>query len=205
MIFKPLLKQIAILFVVCTPAFAADTFVDPRDSRDYPTVAIGSLVWMAANLAYPTPDSWCFDDQPDNCKSDGRLYTWAAAMSACPTGWRLATDDDWIDLETALGMNRDQVVDQGPRGADEGAQLRIGESRGFNAPISGYRRPDGSYVRRGERAAFWNASEHNQEEAWHRDIRESVGTIYRSPVTKTYALSVRCVSDRDVNHQGPDA
>ena len=62
------------------------------------------------------------------------------------------------------------------------------------------RGPDGSFARRGERAAFWTASEHNQENARHRDIRNSVGTVYRSPVTKTYALSVRCVREQDLNH-----
>jgi uncharacterized protein (TIGR02145 family) len=199
-IYKPLLRQIAILFVGCAPAFGADFFVDPRDGHDYPTVAIGSLVWMAANLAYPTPNSWCFDDQSDNCESDGRLFSWAAAMAACPTGWRLATDGDWADLETALGMDPAQVFAQGPRGTNEGALLPLGGRSGFNAPICGYRRPDGSYARRGERAAFWTASEHSHENAWHRDIRNSVGTVYRSPVTKTYALSIRCVRERDLNY-----
>ena len=195
MIHKHLLRQIAILVVSSAPALGADLFVDPRDGHEYPTVAIGSLVWMAANLAHPTPNSWCFDDQPDDCESNGRLYSWAAAVKACPTGWRLATDDDWVDLETALGMDPAQAFTEGPRGTNEGTRLQVGGRRGFNAPICGYRRPDGGYARRGERAAFWTASEHNEEDAWHRDIRSSVGTVYRSPVTKTYALSIRCVRE----------
>jgi uncharacterized protein (TIGR02145 family) len=108
-------------------------------------------------------------------------------------GWRLATDKDWVHLEMSLGMDSAQVFAQGPRGANEGIRLQVGGKRGFNALISGYRRPDGSYARRGERAAFWTATEHTDQDAWHRDIRNSVGTIYRSPVTKTYALSIRCV------------
>ena len=190
---RHILKLITILAAGYAPAVGADVFVDPRDSHEYPTVVIGSLVWMAANLAHPTPNSWCFDDRPEDCEGNGRLYSWSAAMSACPAGWRLATDKDWVDLEMSLGMDSAQVFAQGPRGTNEGFQLQVGGQRGFNALISGYRRPDGSYARRGERAAFWTATEHTDEDAWHRDIRNSVGTIYRSPVTKTYALSIRCV------------
>lgn len=193
MIRKYLLIQIAVLVVYAAPAMGSDVFVDLRDNRGYPTVAIGGLVWMAANLAYSTPNSWCYDDQPDDCASNGRLYTWASALTACPTGWRLATDEDWVDLEMSLGMTPAHALAQGPRGTDEGAQLRAGGESKFNAPICGYRRPEGNYARRGERAAFWTASSANEDDAWHRDIRSDVDTVYRSPVTKTYALSIRCV------------
>jgi uncharacterized protein (TIGR02145 family) len=167
--------------------------LDSRDGRAYPTVTIGNREWMAGNLAHASSESWCFEDEATDCDTNGRLYTWSAALSACPAGWTLASDADWIDLELALGMSAAEAGSQGPRGSNQGAQLRSGGETGFDAPICGYRRPDGSFVRRNERAAFWTASEHGQEDAWHRDIRSSVGTIYRSPVTKTYALSVRCV------------
>jgi uncharacterized protein (TIGR02145 family) len=75
--------------------------------------------------------------------------------------------------------------------------LTATDRKSIFAPISGYRRPDGTFARKGERAAFWAATETNQEDAWHRDIRPDTGTIYRSEVTKTYALSVRCVSDSE--------
>lgn len=192
-ILKHLLNPIVVLAACVSPAMGSDVFVDPRDNRAYPTVPIGGLVWMAANLAYSTPNSWCYDDQLDDCASNGRLYTWAAALTACPAGWQLATDEDWIDLEVSLGMTAAHALSQGPRGTNEGAQLRAGGESNFDAPICGYRRPEGNYARRGERAAFWTASSANEDDAWHRDIRSSVDTVYRSPVTKTYALSIRCV------------
>jgi uncharacterized protein (TIGR02145 family) len=191
--FTPLVRLFAMLAVSATPAIYADSFIDSRDGRDYTVVPIGGLVWMAQNLAYVTPNSWCYDDQLRDCDANGRLYTWAAALTACPIGWRLATDEDWIGLEMSLGMTREQASAVGPRGTDIGAQLRAGGESEFNAPISGYRRPDGSYARRGERAAYWTASSASEDDAWHRDIRSSVDTVYRSPVTKTYALSIRCV------------
>ncbi len=172
-------------------------FVDPRDGQRYPSVKIGKQLWMARNLAYAAPGSSCGGDDSGDCERNGRLYTWSLARHVCPKGWHLPSDSEWMILETQLGMSQEQVRSRGARGTDQGVQVREGGSSGFNAPISGYRRPDGSYARRGERAAFWASTEANEDDAWHRDIRSDVGTIYRSEVTKTYALSVRCLSDRE--------
>ena len=169
------------------------TLVDSRDGQRYPTLKLGKQRWMARNLAFVTKDSWCYGNDPADCERNGRLYTWNAARKACPKGWRLPTDQDWMNLEVHLGMSPDEAKKRRARGTNQGIQLRAGGSSGFHAPISGYRRPDGTYARRGERAAFWLASEANRDSAWHRDIRSDVGTIFRSEVTKTYALSVRCV------------
>lgn len=199
-----LVTQIVLLAVGCAPAFDGDPFVDRRDGRRYQTVTIGNNVWLASNLAYAAPDTWCFGDDDSDCDTNGRLYQWTAALTACPTDWRLASDADWMDLELALGMSYAQASAVGPRGTTEGARLRSGGDSKFNAPISGYRRPDGTFARRHERTAFWTATEYNEQDAWHRDIRRSVGTIYRSPVTKTYALSVRCVRQAtSTARQGP--
>jgi uncharacterized protein (TIGR02145 family) len=169
------------------------TLVDLRDARVYPTVRVGPQVWMAANLAFVTFDSWCYRNDFDRCRRDGRLYPWSDATRVCPDGWRLPTDADWMALERALGMAEADLAREGARGTDQGARLRRGGDSGFEAPISGYRRPDGTFARDLERAAFWTSTEANAEDAWHRDVRADVGTVYRSPVTKTYALSVRCL------------
>ncbi len=73
--------------------------------------------------------------------------------------------------------------------------MRSGGQSCFEAPIGGYRRPDGSYARRGERSAYWQSTSVDQGAAWHRDIRSDDSRIYRSAVPKGYALSVRCVRD----------
>ncbi|HEU4529904.1 MAG TPA: FISUMP domain-containing protein [Steroidobacteraceae bacterium] len=174
------------------PPADSDALVDARDGRTYRTARIGAQHWLTQNAMFAGPGSWCFGDEQADCDINGRLYTWEGARQACPDGARLPSDEDWIALEVALGMTPEDASKDRARGT-QGARLRRGGDSGFDAPISGYRRPDGSYVRRGERAAYWTSSETNAEDAWHRDVRSDVDTIYRSPVTKTYALSVRCV------------
>lgn len=195
-----LLKTILILFsfmliLGCGTSDNENIFVDPRDGKEYPTVQIGEQVWMAKNLAYVSDSSWSYEDDPADGDINGRLYTWEDACEVCPDGWRLASETDWLKLEAFLGMSEKDLYNERARGTNQGARLRVGGDTGFNAPISGYRRPDGSYDRRGQRSAYWLSTEIDSSAAWHRDIRSDVGTIYRSTVPKDYALSVRCVRD----------
>ena len=66
------------------------TLVDERDGQTYRTVIIGEQEWMAENLNYaylqPTStldsSSWCYDNDPENCETYGRLYLWSAAVDS---------------------------------------------------------------------------------------------------------------------------
>jgi uncharacterized protein (TIGR02145 family) len=185
---------ILLLFIFSVPVFANDHFVDSRDGQQYPIVKIGDQNWMGRDLSYQVKESYCYQDKED-CPPNGRLYSWVVAMKACPDGWHVPSDDEWQKLEKYLGMPEEQLGVEQFRGTNQGAQLRRAGSSGFNAPITGYRRPDGSYARNGERSAYWLASEVDDKAAWHRDIRSDDDRIYRSSVPKEYALSVRCLQD----------
>ena len=56
---------------------------------------------MAENLNYANTEegeSDCYGGISSNCDTDGRLYTWNAALSYCPDGWDLPTTQQYDDL-----------------------------------------------------------------------------------------------------------
>ena len=73
------------------------------DISKYKTVQIGNRVWMAENLNEPTEESYCYDDNPQNCEKYGRLYSFKAAQKACPAGWHLANASDEKEMLRILG------------------------------------------------------------------------------------------------------
>lgn len=67
---------------------------DQRDDQLYDLTKIAGKFWTS-NMNYHTNDgSSCYGDAEKNCTDYGRLYTYPAALEACPTGWRLPTSTE---------------------------------------------------------------------------------------------------------------
>ena len=180
------------------PAPADLTFVDSRDGKSYPVVAIAGMTWMGRNLEYAAEGSSCPRGEPAACASEGRLYPWNVAMKACPAGWHLSTEDEWQRLERWLGMAAADIGRERARGTNLRSRLEPGGDTGLDVPLAGWRRPDGTF-RAGNgndrAAAIWTATLAGEGEAWHRDLSSARSGVWRSPVELNYSLSVRCVRD----------
>lgn len=188
--------------------FSAKTsFKDPRDGQVYGIKKLGNLTWMKENLRYDMrDDSVCFDDDDEACAELGMLYTFNGAMKACPAGWRLPSDNDWLDLEKALGMPQNQLMVDGystSRGYREGLMLQVGGNSGLDFKISGFATMDDegySFDGRGDdrpRSYFWTSTAKNingQRNVYRRRIEANNGMIYRfANPAEGYLVSVRCV------------
>lgn len=182
------------------------SFTDLRDGQTYQTVEIGSQNWFAENLKYETADSWWYDNSSDNGDVYGRLYTWDAALTACPEGWHLPGDDEWKQMEMTLGMNQNEADKTDFRGTDEGEKMKSTNgwfnngngtnSSGFDALPGGRRTNSGLFEGLDYHGYWWSSSEGSPSPyAWHRRLYYNKAQVSRVDVGKTYGFSVRCLKD----------
>jgi uncharacterized protein (TIGR02145 family) len=164
---KPLKTTALLLIALCCYAAAqtAGTFTDPRDGKTYRTVKIGKQVWMAENLNYKTDSSWCYDNNPDNCKKYGRLYFWNAATKACPVGWHLPSNNEWNTLVNATGGSS-----AGTRLKSKSPNWNGTDDYGFSALPGGDRSASEIFDDLGSDGYWWTVTEYGSSYASNRDM-----------------------------------
>ncbi|GEM_PF-7016212 len=184
-------------------------FKDERDGSTYSTIEIGDQCWMAENINYKDHDkgeSWCYEDEEEMCEKYGRLYDWDAAMSVCPPGWKLPSDDDWKKLEGYVDSTYDYENEEwdqrGYRGDDAGDLIKDPDHEwcdsdscggfGFNAFPAGDRMIDGEFRDLGDFSSWWTSDE-DRLDAWNRVIDRDHPSVNRHSISKEFGISVRCV------------
>lgn len=202
------------------------TFVDSRDSRVYKWVIIGNQMWMAENLAHlpavsPSETGSISDKRyyvydyegtdtaaakaTDNYKMYGALYNWKASLDACPSGWHVPTDEEWKELEKALGMSVLDAGNGGWRGTYEGRYMKAGEGwhedgngnniSDFNGIPAGYRLSYGLYDFIGKYSNWWTSSDYTTTNSWYRSLYYKNSGVFRNNSPRDQGFSVRCLKD----------
>jgi uncharacterized protein (TIGR02145 family) len=169
------------------------SLTDSRDGQTYSLVEIGTQCWMAENLNYSTGTNWCFDNNPSNCVTYGRLYDWHTAISACPDGWHLPSDSEWQVLVDYLGG--DAVAGGKMKTVSGWSTPNAGATNesGFSALPGGNRL--GNFNELGIQGYWWTGTAVDADFAWYRSIYYGLTGVGRTDYYKTAGFSCRCVKD----------
>jgi uncharacterized protein (TIGR02145 family)/uncharacterized repeat protein (TIGR02543 family) len=185
-------------------------------------------VWLKENLNIQTADSWCYGEGGQvwdgsnyvtisssevqaNCAKYGRLYTYAAAVSACEllgSGWHLPTREEWGALAIAAGGTGTYGT-----GGYGGRNLKSvdgwnyysasyygTDSLGFSALPGGRRYTDGSFGNAGSYGFWWTAAEDGSGNAYRRGMHYGYDLVDEYNFDKGDGLSVRCRGDSETSY-----
>ena len=188
------------------------------EGQTYKTVKIGTQTWMAENLNYDpgTGNSACYDNQPSNCATYGRLYDWSTAMALpsscnesdcsgsiqskhrgiCPSGWHLPSDAEWTVLTDYVGGSSNAgtklKATDGWKNNGNGT-----DEYGFSALPGGNSKSSGSsFGDVSTHGSWWSATEHGASSAYDRGMHYGNGGVGWGYYSKEATLySVRCIQD----------
>ena len=202
------------------------------DGNVYETVQIGDQWWFAENLSVTklrdntpidlitsnsswinlTTPAYCwYGNEAGNKETYGALYNGYAVMTdqLCPSGWHVATDEDWIELEIFLGMEESELYKRVFRGTDEANKLKetgtthwaddtgSTDEVGFTALPGGVRFfESGGYNYMTHGGFFWADTQIAGTDSTALRVLVDWSTqIDRNFVDPKYGYSVRCVKD----------
>lgn len=197
--------------------------VSDVDGNVYDTIVIGTQVWLAQNLkvthynngeAIDSLDDntqWCntitgafcdFDNDPDNTPIYGHLYNSYAVTDArglAPTGWHIATQNDWETLIAYLGGEEVAGGYIKEEGTDHWTtpNTGAGNSSGFTAVPGGYRFGRygipgyGQFINLGKYAYWWNGTGDQSIELGYK----AASILLNDDIRLTDGFSVRCVKN----------
>jgi uncharacterized protein (TIGR02145 family) len=215
-------------------AVDGETMIDSRDGTEYRIVTIGNQVWMAENLAYipfnenvnyPTdqldpdevmqkiPRYYVYNHyyphrknvfKEENFKTYGVLYNWYAAENACPSGWHLPSNEEWIILGESAGGKTVSGKKLKATGNEYWWEYAtpVDNSTGFSALPGGFVNAyDKEYKTIGMHGYWWTSTEYGttsaagKTSAMRRDLSYNQTDLGEHDSPKTFGYSIRCVKD----------
>jgi uncharacterized protein (TIGR02145 family) len=176
------------------------------NGNKYNTIKIGNQTWMAQNLASSkAPDGKAITTFPylgveDSVKVYGRIYDWENARKACPMGWHLPSDKEWLEMINFLGGPLVAGGKMKEAGTTHWKDPNTGASNesGFTALPGGYKTARGKYIDfKRNLAYFWTSTPVDEQNACGYYLNNSEPIIYRNykSFTKDTGFAVRCVKD----------
>jgi uncharacterized protein (TIGR02145 family) len=149
--------------------------------------------------------AWCYyENDSVKGKTYGRLYNWYAIndpRGISPNGWHVPTNEEWIALETHLGVPNAGLRLKCNKGwMNNGNGDNLG---GFCLMPGGYRGRDGRFSGVGEFLYLSSSSEGKSEDSkegkipiWGRGVQFENTDAMRCLLDKEFGLYVRCIKDK---------
>ena len=176
------------------------TLQDIRDGKTYKTVVIGGKTWMAENLNFSKSSdgsivldsTFCYDDILTNCEKYGRLYQEDDAIKACPSGWRIPTEEEWAAMRNTVKAEFGVSDANAPLRAIGAWEDKIAATNasGFSALPAGYRAKTGQYDGEGTKAYFWGE---NSMLYYGWILSKQYELDKESLIRGYFAYSIRCI------------
>lgn len=176
-----------------THAQEVGELVDSRDGKKYKIVTINheliggvfvERTWMAENLNYKVEDSFCYTNEVAYCGAYGRLYTFEAAVEACPEGWHIPTIGEWKLLFDTYGGIR-----------EAGLALQKGGQSGLDLILGGFGDPGNVFKNIGISGNYWDAEKKSQNTSGLISVQKESKEIYHSVIGNWHRNSCRCIKD----------
>ncbi|MEI6091522.1 MAG: FISUMP domain-containing protein [bacterium] len=204
--------------------------------ENYESIRISSQVWTTTNLnvdhycngdpipqvqdpaewAKLTTGAWCYHNNITEMGAVyGKLYNFYAVndpRGLAPEGWHIASDDEWMVLESYLGIDDNELNLEGWRGGYEGGKLKeagythwknlnIGASdiTKFTALPGGMRDENGVFRNADYEGNWWSSTQSSSTKGWYRSLLGKEGGIERSQSGCRAGFSVRCIKSEDYN------
>jgi uncharacterized protein (TIGR02145 family) len=200
---KPNYFVSAIAFIYLAVSVSAQetaSFKDSRDGKTYKTIAIGSQIWMAENLAFKADNfCWAYNNDEKNVPTYGYLYSWESAKNACPSGWRLPSDAEWTILTEFTGgdtITGAKLKEAGFSHWLDSIAVATNES-GFTALPGGRYERDGKSKYLGHYGHWWTSTDTFTLNAWFRQLNYDFNSVHRDYNTKKTGFSVRCIKNKE--------
>ena len=186
---------VALFFVAfISKAQEESTMTDPRDNEVYKIVTVDILLegdvtiqrtWMAQNLRYEVPnDSYCYKNEPAYCEAYGRLYTFNAAVEACPEGWHIPTIGEWNLLFRTYGGIH-----------EAGIALQKGGKSGVDLILGGFGDPGNVFKNIGISGNYWDSEKKSDNTSGLISVQKGNPEIFHSVIGDWHRNSCRCVKD----------
>jgi uncharacterized protein (TIGR02145 family) len=211
------MKSAVFLVLLSLLAGCSNEFVKYH-GHQYKVIKAEYQYWMAENLAtntyrngqkipfiktafdwkdVETPGCGYYNNDTSMLRKYGMFYNWYAVETGklCPFGWRVASNDDWNNLEKILGGSLRAGGKMTSVAGWEGKHVSA-DDIGFNALPAGYRLNE-DFIE-GHAALWWSSTPVDNKWVWGRRIDAGNTELMNTLNNRQNGFSVRCVRTKKV-------